>query len=548
MAIMFLIFLLLLISSFEGLSEAEHGTLCTSNACFTLHMDGLSFKKARQSCEHNGGYLMTVRDREEEDVLRLLLSQIQRQPQDRALTFWIGLKLHRGNCMSADKTLKGFKWISGKEDSHYSNWANEPVATCIEDRCVSVFYTLSGESQLKWTAGPCKSPTFYVCKFYFQGMCRPLTLLGPGQINYTAPFSNEPQRTKMQSFPVGTYADILCSDQQSHYSYCIRMDGIFRWNVPGPFCKTGKQNCTINNGGCEHLCHQDADELRCFCREGYNLGEDGLTCRIKDLCGVDTCEHQCVMSESGYSCKCPDGFKLDVNQRNCSDIDECQSQACDHFCVNTAGSYTCVCNDGYEMVDGKCSDIDECAQFRCEHNCLNSIGSFSCNCDQGFTLSENGSCVKDCPQGFHMETDGLTCVPDLTKILAASSDDSAEEETQENVTESFSRTVELQHQSPHTDAPLPDVVNVTHSDQQSNVSSVTSFASTVNFRVLICVLGSVVPLLLLVAVTLAIAIFRCSHSKKETKKNTTTDGYCWVSSGFDPRLEKLYESISTDGL
>lgn len=148
-----------------------------------------------------------------------------------------------------------------------------------------------------------------------------------------------------------------------------------------------------------------------------------------------------------------------------------------------------------------------------------------------------------------METDGATCAPDMTETSAASSDDLAEEETQENVTESLTRTtVELQHQSPHTDAPLPDLVNVTHNDQQRNVSLVTGFAKTVNSKVIICILGSVIPLLLLVALTLSIAIFRCSRSKKEAKKNTSTDGYCWVSSGLDPRLEKLYESILTDDL
>ncbi|XP_070776793.1 complement component C1q receptor [Enoplosus armatus] len=548
---MLLIFLLQLINSFEGLSGAEHETLCTSNACFTLHVDRVSFERAHQSCVHNGGYLMTVRDREEEDVLRSLLSQIQKQRQDRTLKFWIGLKLHRGDCVSADKTLRGFKWASGEEDSHYSNWEKEPVTTCTEERCVRVHYTLQGQSQLKWTAGTCKSPAFYACKFYFQGMCKPLALLGPGKITYTAPFSEEPERSDMQSFPLGTYADILCSDQQSHNSVCTGVDDIYRWRVSGPFCKTGKQICSVNNGGCEHLCHQDADEVRCFCREGYDLDEDGLTCRINDLCGVDTCEHQCVMGVSGYSCKCPDGFKLDANQRNCSDIDECQSQVCEHhLCLNAHGSYTCECKDGYEMVDGKCNDMDECVHSRCEHSCSNSIGSFSCYCNEGFTLSENGHSCVDINKCVSNRCQ-FKCVNTIGSFLctSASSDGPAEEETAENFTESLTRTtVEVQHQSPHTDAPLPDLANITQDDQQSNTSLVMGFAKTVNTRVIICVLGSVIPLLLLVAVTLAIAIFRCSRTKKEAKKNTTTDGYCWVSSGLDPRLEKLYESILTDDL
>ncbi|XP_071327428.1 complement component C1q receptor [Trachinotus anak] len=570
-AIMLWVFVLQLINSINGLSGTEHETLCTSNACFTLHMEKVRFVNASQNCVRNGGKLMTIRDREEEDVLRSLVSQTQGQHQGKEFKFWIGLKLARGNCTLADKTLRGFKWVSGEEDSHYSNWGKEPDATCTEERCVKV-YTL-GQSQLKWAPGGCKSSAFYACKFYFKGMCKPLAPLRYGQITYTAPFSEKPERREMKSFPLGTYANILCSDQQSHFSVCNGAEGIYQWTDPGPFCKTGKQNCMINNGGCKDLCHQDGDEVQCFCREGYDLDEDGLSCRIKNLCYVDTCEHQCIMGESGYSCKCPHGFKLDENQRNCSDIDECQSQVCgDRLCVNTHGSYRCACKDGYKLIHGKCSDVDECAHSRCEHNCLNSIGSFSCYCNEGFTLSQDGhSCVDIdecitnhcqftcnntagsfvcmCPQGFHLETDGTTCAPDVTETSAASSDDPTEEETQENFTESLTRTtVELQHQSPHTDPTIPDLVNVTHSDQGNNTSLETSFVKTFNTRVIICILGSVIPLLVLVAVTLAIAVFRCSRSKKEAKKNTSTDGYCWVSSGLDPRLEKLYESILTDDL
>ncbi|XP_022606588.1 complement component C1q receptor-like [Seriola dumerili] len=566
------IFLLQLVNSIKGLSGAEHETLCTSNACFTLHLDRVSFAKASNDCVHNGGNLMTIRDREEEDVLRSLLTQTQGRHQDRALKFWIGLKLSRGTCVLADKTLQGFEWISGERDSHYSNWGKEPDPTCTEDRCVRVHYTL-GQNQLKWTAGGCKSPAFYACKFYFKGMCKPLALLGPGQITYTAPFSEKPESSEMKSCPLGTYVNIVCSDEQSHFSLCKEVDGTYRWTDPGPFCKTGKQNCTINKGGCKHLCHQHRDEVQCFCREGYDLDEDGVSCRIKDLCNVDTCEHKCVMGESGYSCKCPHGFKLDENQHNCSDIDECQSQACeDHFCVNTHGSYMCTCKDGYKLIHGICSDVDECAQSRCEHICLNTIGSFFCSCNEGFTLSQDGHTCVDinecinkhcqftcnntvgsfaclCPQGFHLETDGTSCAPDVTETAATSPNDPAENETQENLTESLTRTtVELQHQSPHTDPPLPDLVNVTHRVQGSNTSSATGFVKTVNSGLMICILGSVIPLLVLAAVTLAIAVFRCSRSKKEAKKNTTTDGYCWVSSGLDPRLEKLYESILTDDL
>ncbi|XP_071378530.1 complement component C1q receptor [Centroberyx affinis] len=573
---MLLIFLLQLINICEGLSGGvEYETLCTSNACFTLHMDRVSFEDARLNCVDNGGYLMTVGDRAEEAVLRSLLSRIDRRRQDRLLKFWIGLKLHKGDCVLPDRTLRGFKWVSEHEDTQYSNWEREPVSTCTEERCVAVRYTLSGQNSLKWIAGPCKGPAYYACKFYFKGMCKPLALLGPGQVNYTAPFSAQPLRNDMKSLPLGTYAIILCGEHQSHYSVCMAIGDSYSWTDPGPFCRVGKQNCTFNNGGCEHLCLEDTDGVRCACKEGYELGQDKLSCRIKDFCGDYTCEHQCVTGESGYSCACLQGFELDANQWSCSDINECQMQACeDHLCVNTHGSYTCACREGYEMFGGKCRDVDECNESRCEQSCLNSLGSFSCHCTAGFTVFEDGhSCVDidecinnrcefnctntfgsflcTCPRNFHLDSNGITCTPDLTDTsTAASSSESDDRESHEKITESLT-TMEVQHQTPHTDAPLPDSVSVImRNDPQGNVSlgTIVQAGKPLNSRVLICVLGSVIPLLLLVAVTLAIAIFRCGRSKREAKKMTTADGYCWVSSGLEPHLEKLYESILTDDL
>lgn len=561
---MLLIALWLLVTTFKGTSGAEQETLCTSNTCFTVHMVRLSFEMARHSCEHSGGYLMTVRDREEENVLRSLLSKLQRRHQERAQTFWIGLKLHKGDCVLAYQALRGFKWISGEEDSSYSNWDKVPNNTCTAERCVRVLHTLSGEKHLKWAAGSCRTPSFYVCKFYFKGMCKPLVLLGSGQVAYTAPFSEKPQHYNMQLLPFGTFADISCSDQLSHLSMCQRTEDRFHWSNPGPFCRSGKQNCTIDNGGCQHLCQQDAGELRCFCKAGYSLEEDGLTCTVVDTCtDNNVCEHQCVSEESRYSCKCLDGFKLDANRHNCTDLDECRSAPCgQHLCVNNQGSYTCVCRDGYEMAEGGCSRVDECQQLRCHHGCSDTAGSLSCHCQPGFSLSQDGrSCVDvdecaddlcqfqcvnteggfrcTCPQGFHPQSDGLTCRREMGK--ATSSDGHAEEERHENFTEPSIKGAG--RPQPFPDSP----VNLSNGELLSNTSLSASLAEVVDSRVLICVLGSVVPLLLLVAVTLPIAIFRCNRSKKEAKK-AATSGYCWVSPGLDPRLEKLYESILTDDL
>lgn len=564
MAIMLFIILLQIIDSLEGLRGAQHETLCTSNACFTLNMESVNFSKAQQDCKDNGGNLMTVRNRHEEDELKSLLSLIQNH-HDKVLKFWIGLKLHRHDCVMPGKTLRGFKWESGDNSFHYSNWKKEPVSTCTEERCVKVDYTFSAQDELKWTAGNCRRPAFYVCEFYFKGMCKPLALLGPGTLTFTAPFSKEPHKSEMKLLPLGTYANILCGDKRSHYTVCMGVQNTYSWTDPGPFCKL---NCEVNNGGCEHLCHQDAEDARCACKDGFDLEKDGLSCRMKDMCEADTCEHQCVMMESSFSCQCPEGFKLDENKRNCSDIDECQLQvqACeDHVCVNTQGSYMCVCKDGYELVGSECRDVDECLQFRCEHGCSNNMGSFSCNCSEGFALSGDGlSCVdinecvsSGCSAEFTcINTEGsfmcttlpeadATLAPYVPDTSAASSQDPSYEDNEENLIEFLTKTtVEVQHQSPHTDSPLPDLVNNTH----SNTSLATSTGITVSSRVMICVLGSVIPLLLLIAVTLFIAIFRCSRSKKEAKKSATADGYCWVSSGLDPRLEKLYESILTDDL
>ncbi|KAM4540256.1 thrombomodulin [Fundulus diaphanus] len=540
MGAMVLMVLLALVGGLQGSSGAQQEMLCTPNACFMLHMEPVRFYKAQNRCEDDGGYLVTLRGSDEEEDLRSLLSLIEKQQREPALRLWIGLKLSRGDCVRPDRTLRGFRWLSGGEDSQFSNWKREPVSTCTEERCVTVDYSFSGQEQLRWTPAGCRMKASFVCKFYFQGMCESLTLLGPGKIIYEAIFSKHPLKSELELLPFGTRARIFCGAQELATSLCLLKDGAYSWTGPGPFCKPESRSCERSNGGCEHECRQEGEAVQCSCREGYELDEDGFSCRLEDLCRPGACQHRCVMEETGFSCKCPSGFELNENQRDCSDIDECRGQACeDHGCINTDGGYRCDCRPGYQLSHGECRDVDECEMSPCEHRCTNNMGSFSCFCNEGFDLSGDG---RSCFSTELLETQGtVTAAPPQDGF--PSPDDSEAS----GLLEGLSRTtVGLQDLPPQTDAPPSGLVNATDGEQHANRSAV--LAAAARSRVLICVLGSVVPLLALVALTLFIAIFRCSRAKKQEKKKSTADGYCWVSSGLDPRLEKLYESILTDDL
>lgn len=395
-----------------GAGAEGQAVVCAGTACYSAHRDRLSFEEAQLHCSRNGGNLATVRTEEEAGHVQRLLAQLL-QPRvplaTRSGKFWIGLEREKGKCIQPSLPLKGFSWVGGGEDTLYANWHKEPKGTCISRRCVSLLLDPSLPSLssylAKWSEGPCGSPGSpgnsiegFVCKFSFKGMCRPLSLGGPGQVNYITPF--HATSSSLEAVPYASLANVACDDgdkRKQDFLCREKAADVFDWGITGPLCVSPEHGCSFNNGGCQQDCFEGGDgSFRCGCRPGFRLLDDLVTCASRDPCSSSPCRGMatCVPGPLGknYTCHCPQGFQLDSTQRDCVDVDECQDSPCAQECVNTPGGFHCQCWVGYEPGspgEGACQDVDECAPGRspCAQGCANTEGSFHCSCEDGYAVA-----------------------------------------------------------------------------------------------------------------------------------------------------------------
>ena len=78
--------------------------------------------------------------------------------------------------------------------------------------------------------------------------------------------------------------------------------------------------CSTNNGGCDHICTNTDGSFECSCNTGYSLTADGLTCTDTDECqlNTDNCQQTCVNTAGGFTCSCNLGYTLNGNGRTCN--------------------------------------------------------------------------------------------------------------------------------------------------------------------------------------------------------------------------------------
>ncbi|KAM4611299.1 CD248 molecule, endosialin a [Polymixia lowei] len=372
----------------------ERDALCNDDGCFVVYFQRKTFLDSWRACKEKGGNLATVKRQEEADTIAALFSGVDVRHSRTRVRVWIGLQRQPRQC-TASRPLRGFSWTTGDQDTQYTNWQREDSAsTCSAPRCVVMGYSTSPHEQndnFKWLDGSCSVPVdAYLCRYTYKGMCPALWSEGAGNALYTTPFNL--LSTLLTHLPFGSVATVPCpagtKDEQSVLCM-VREDGTVGWSRDAPLCSDPavSQNwCGQDNGGCEHFCREAGGHSYCECSDGFQLGDDGQSCEMVDVCQGAPCEFECLPLSDGYRCACPEGYMLAPDERGCVDVDECLQSPCEQLCVNAPGTFECRCREGYRPDDdGECEDVDECMNDPCEHACENTPGSHVCHCHLGFS-------------------------------------------------------------------------------------------------------------------------------------------------------------------
>lgn len=434
---------LLCFSGVWSQDSKERDAFCNKDGCYVLYFKRKIFLDAWRSCKALDGDLATIKHPMEAKVVERLFSNVELRSHHRGkVEIWIGLQRQPRQC-APTRPLRGFSWITGDQDTQYTNWLQEDSPnSCSSPHCVVTGYSTSAHEQgknLKWKDKPCSiSVDGYLCQFTYNSMCTALSSEGGGNILYNTPFKI--LSTILTHVPSGTIATVPCPVKEDQSVMCMQKeDGRIGWNRDPPVCFDPPETrwCDKDNGGCQHLCFEEETHYYCDCNNGFILAEDGVSCFPFNPCNESPCVSGCLPMMDSYRCTCSDGYMLAPDEHSCVDVNECLQSPCEQICVNEIGTFECRCREGYQLnEEGVCEDVDECMSNPCEHACENTEGSYICHCLVGYALLQEdqnrcydidecqiedtceqmchnygGSYDCFCKEGYNLQPDQYSCRP-----------------------------------------------------------------------------------------------------------------------------------------
>jgi len=165
--------------------------------------------------------------------------------------------------------------------------------------------------------------------------------------------------------------------------------------------------CSMNNGGCSHICADEPWGTLCICPDGYKLAPNGMVCEgVWESCS-DTVYFQYwfLWQSSATSLKprynnidkpYPHGWYWRLSWT--ADFSCPTSFFFSFFFLRTlvffAALYLSISKSWSKFVN-LFADVDECSSLfgPCAHHCINTIGSYYCRCTEGFKLEEGSTCL-----------------------------------------------------------------------------------------------------------------------------------------------------------
>ncbi|KAI3373648.1 hypothetical protein L3Q82_022238 [Scortum barcoo] len=149
----------------QRVCKAWKGRPCYKLAYFSEIKRRLNFREADLACRRDGGQLLSVESKSEQEIIEKLIMDLQPADGD----FWIGLRRNNRDKNSSSDCSSQYYWLDGSK-STFRNWHwDEP--SCGYEVCVVMYHQpsappgLGGLYMFKWNDDNCETKNNFICKY-----------------------------------------------------------------------------------------------------------------------------------------------------------------------------------------------------------------------------------------------------------------------------------------------------------------------------------------------------------------------------------------------